>query len=63
MNSISKYSKTEGLKTRHYKMGKVIHEELCKGFNFEHSTSEQMQKPESNLQNETHKNLRYKQIT
>ena len=44
-------------KTRHDWVGKVIHRELCKKFNFHHSTKWYMHKPESVLENKTHKIL------
>ena len=44
-------------KTRHDWVGKVIHWELCKKLNFHHATKWYMHKPESVLENETHKIL------
>ena len=44
-------------KTRHDWAKKVIHWEMCKKFNFHHSTKWYMNKPESVLKNETHKIL------
>ena len=42
-------------KTRHDWVGKVIHWELCKKFKFDHTTRLYKHKPESVLENETHK--------
>ena len=44
-------------KTRHDWVGKVIHSELCKKLKFEHTTKQYSHKPESVLENETHKIL------
>ena len=44
-------------KTRHDWVGKVIHWELCKKLNFHHATKWYTHKPESVLENETHKIL------
>ena len=44
-------------KSGHDWVGKVIHWELCKKLNFDHSTKWYMHKPESVLENETHKIL------
>ena len=44
-------------KTRHDWVGKVIHWELCKKINFDHTKKWYMHKPESVLENETHKIL------
>ena len=44
-------------KTKHDWVGKVIHWELCKKLNFHHATKWYMHKPESVLENETHKIL------
>ena len=39
-------------KTRHDRVGKVIHRELCKKFNFDHMNKWYMRNPESVLENE-----------
>ena len=44
-------------KTRHDRMGKVIHWELCKKSKFDHITKWYMHKAESILKNEMHKIL------
>ena len=44
-------------KTRHEWVGKVIYWELCKKLKFDHTARWYMQKPESVLENETHKIL------
>ena len=44
-------------KTRHDWVGKVIHWELCKKLNFHHATKWYTHKPESVLENDTHKIL------
>ena len=44
-------------KTRHGWVGKVIHWELCKRVNFDHTTKWHMREPESVLENETYKIL------
>ena len=44
-------------KARHNWVGKVIHWELCKKLNFHHATKWYTHKPESVLENETHKIL------
>ena len=44
-------------KTRLDWLEKVIHWELCKRLNFNHTTKRYMHKPESVLENETHKIL------
>ena len=44
-------------KTRHDRVGNVIHVELCKKFNFDHSNKWYTYNPESALENETHKIL------
>ena len=44
-------------KTRHDWVGKVIHWELCKKLHFHHATKWYMHKPESVLENKTHKIL------
>ena len=56
---ISEYSKLtqREYKAGHYSVGKVIHWELCKKFNFHHSTKWYMHKPNHVLENETHKIL------
>ena len=56
ISECSKLSQRE-YKTRLDLVGKLIHWELCKKFNFHHSTKWYMQKPESVLENETHKIL------
>ena len=43
-------------KTRHDRVGKVIHWEGCKKFEFDHKNTWFMHNPESVLENETHKN-------
>ena len=62
---ISKCSKLalKEYKTRHDWVGKVIHLELCKKFIFDHANKWYMHKPESVLENDTHKLLWYKRIT
>ena len=44
-------------KTRHGWVGKEIHWELCKKLNFDHTTKVYTHKPESVLENVTHKIL------
>ena len=44
-------------KTRHNKMGKVIHWELCKKLKFDKTNNWYMRNPESILENEIHKVL------
>ena len=46
-----------GYKTRHNWMGKVIHEEFCKKFKFDHTNKWYMYNSESVLENEVHKLL------
>ena len=43
---------TEGVKTRHDWVGKVIHWEMCKKFKFDHTNN-----PAAAIENETHKLL------
>ena len=45
-------------KARYVLVGKVIYWELCKKLKFDHTTNWYMHKPESILENETHKILR-----
>ena len=52
----SKLAQNE-FKTRHDWVGKVIHWELCKKLNFHHASKWYTHKPESVLENETHKIL------
>ena len=56
---ISEYSKLaqKEYKTRHDWAGMVIHCELCKKLRFDHTTKWNTHKPESALENETHKLL------
>ena len=51
--------------TRQKWVGKAIHWELCKKVKFNHTANRYMDKPESILENETHKIgiLKYKWIT
>ena len=56
LSECSKLAQRE-YKTRHDWVGKVIHWELCKKLNFDHTTKWYMHKPESVLENETHKIL------
>ena len=44
-------------KTRHDRMGKVIHREMCKKFKFDHMNKWYMHKPAAVLENDTHKPL------
>ena len=44
-------------KSRHEWVGEVIHRESCKRLNFDHTTKGYMHKPESILENGTHKIL------
>ena len=44
-------------KTKHDRVGKVIHWELCKKFKFDHTNKWYMHNPESFLEKETHKLL------
>ena len=49
-------------KTRHNWVGKVIHWELCKKLKFYFTINWYMHKPESILENETHKIIRHLKI-
>ena len=55
INDCSKLSQKE-YKTRYDCVWKVIHWELCKKLQFEHTTKWYLLKPESILENETQKN-------
>ena len=50
----SKLTRNE-CKTSHDWVGKVIHRELCKRLKFDYAVKWYMHKPESVLENETHK--------
>ena len=50
---INECSQVEQKKTKHDWLGKVIHLELCKGLNFDHTTKSYMHRLESIQENET----------
>ena len=56
VNECSKLANKE-YKTKHDWVGKVIHWELCKKFNFDHTNKLYMYNPTSVLENDTHKLL------
>ena len=58
INHISKCSKlAQEYKTKHDWMGKVIHWDMCKKFQFDHTNKWYMHNPASVLENDTHKLL------
>ena len=53
INECSKLAQKE-YKTKHDRVGKVIHWEMCKKFKFDHTNKCYMHNPASVLENDTH---------